>query len=156
MTTPPALGKKIVEKMKLLLLSALLLLSNYPLHLQGAGEESTESAAESSQSGCSAPHNTLYAIIYQDLFREFQENLTIYVNCLSFDEAGALRSGIISGVNETSDGGRRLNLRCAQGAIVATESEEMPIAMNMSSTACVSCTDQATDVCNQRKEPVEA
>lgn len=133
-------------------LLVLLLLSCWCARLRAAeeahGEE--EGASESgapSLTGCGVPHKQLYALFGALL----GEELTLYVNCLSFDKSGALDTGVISGVNETD--GVRLNLGCVEGVITTSPSTEPPLSQNMTASSCTSCDDSAAglSVCVEGK-----
>lgn len=80
----------------------------------------------------------------------FPEGLRIVTNCLSFDENGALKSGIVSGVNDTGGPGMRQVLRCTENIIVSTESTNPP-SNDEAEAACLNCTDSATDneICSE-------
>lgn len=128
-------------------LLTLLLLYSWCRHLYAA-EAEVESSKTSS--GCAVSHQRLN-VIYRELF---SEELTVYVNCLSFDLTGALESGIVSGVNEANGanglGDSRLVLSCMEDVIIIKPSTETPLALNMTSTACLSCADNPTP-CSEGK-----
>lgn len=138
--------------MKALVLFQLLLLSCVALGAanEEAGGKEAEKTSSTSGPSCDVSHSRL-----ETIFREvISEELTLYVNCLSFGETGELRNGVLSGVNETGGAGERLFFRCVEGLIITTSSSHDPSAQNMTSQACSSCTDSnnSSAICYARKQ----
>lgn len=126
--------------------------------LQGAGEEgghagtstSTSSSSEE-KSSSEEPPCSLSLDKLNVVFRELiGEGLEVYVNCLSFNYKGSLKSGVVSGVNEStnpSSPGVRLELSCVEGVISAKTSSKSPLNESMT-TPCVDCDlQQQVNIC---------
>jgi hypothetical protein len=126
------------------LISVLLLLS-WSLGLQAVGEGGEGGSALKIITPCAISHEKLYSIFPGLL----EENLTLSVNCLAFDKIGALESGILSGVDDTGGPGMTVSLSCLEGVIAAKPSSLPPSSISMSSTACLSCSDQG--LCEMRE-----
>ena len=126
--------------------STLLVLLLMPACLQGASETCEEAAG--GPRGCAVSNQRLYTI-FDELLDQYQEGLTLYVNCLSFSMTGSLESGVISGMNETG-GGIRLNISCVDEVLSSKPLNLAPVAQNM--TACVACrSNETTNICVERK-----
>lgn len=130
--------------MKILTGLLLLLYCSERLHAAGEGGESSKA-----MSPCAVSHTKLNSII-----RElFSEDLTIYMNCLSFGKTSALEKGVVSGINETGGPGLRLVLNCVEDVIAAKPSPLLPVARIMNTTACLECTDTSveSEICSTCK-----
>ena len=96
---------------------------------------------------CAVSHNTLNTI-----FEDLLPGLVVYVNCLSFDETGALSSGVVSGINETGTvGNTRFVLSCVEEVLTARPSSLNASTSEMAGTACVECDDTAATPCINSK-----
>lgn len=104
---------------------------------------------------CSLPLNRLNQTITEDLFPSVYE---VFINCLSFDEHGALRRGIVSGHDSRSENQTmRFMIECTSKdsrILVALQSEmEANITSDIREleySACVECED-SIDHCRMRK-----
>ena len=102
---------------------------------------------------CSLPLNRLNQAISEDIF---QDGYEVFINCLSFDEHGALKRGIVSGQESSENQTMRFVIECAsEGSILVALQSEM--AANITSdireqeyTACMECED-SIDPCRTRK-----
>ncbi len=119
------------------------------LRAQEHGEEGGEGGEEGASivvPPCAISREKLDRAIYS----LFPEGYNVTINCLSFDENGALYRGIISGVNGTGGPGTlRLVLRCTEGVIASMQSNQAVSGMEMEGTACLNCSDAvvAADIC---------
>ena len=97
---------------------------------------------------CAVSHNTLNTI-----FEGLLPGLKVYVNCLSFDETGALSSGVVSGINTTGTavGNTRFVLSCVEEVLTARPSSLNANDSVMVGTACVECDDTAATPCINSK-----
>lgn len=133
------------------LTTLLFIVSCCSLCSQAAEEGGGSEGSANSASGC-----LISRVKLDSIFRGlFSEELTVYANCLSFTKTGALEQGVLSGINETGGPGLRLVLGCVEGVITTKPSQLLPSALNMTSTACLECSDTAvdSDVCNGSKLP---
>lgn len=120
-----------------------------------ASSEAVVHSTITNASPCSLPLNRLNQTITKDLFPSGYE---VFINCLSFDEHGALRRGIVSGHDSRSENQTmRFMIECASKdsrILVALQSEmEANITSDIREleySACVECED-SIDHCRMRK-----
>lgn len=105
---------------------------------------------------CSLSLNSLYQATTEELF---PDGLHMAINCLAFDEGGSLKSGVVSGFTDTSDGNQtvRFVINCQGSTVVALRSN---LVANMSDirdqnySACLECED-SIDPCKTRKPVIK-
>jgi hypothetical protein len=95
-------------------------------------------------SPCSLPLDKLHQTINDDIFPNGYE---VFINCLSFDEHGALERGIVSGHDSSENMTMRFVIECASkgSVLVALQSEMAANIMSdireLEYSACVECED---------------
>ena len=107
---------------------------------------------DSNASPCSLPLNRLIQTITEDIFPIGYE---VFINCLSFDEQGALNRGDVSGYHSSENRTMRFVIECAsEGSILVALQSEMAASMfdirQQEYTACVECED-SIDPCRTCK-----
>ena len=75
----------------------------------------------------------------------FPKNYTVYLNCISFDGEGALRTAIASG-ELTGDADLRYLIECRGDVLVAQSTAGSLDRTNME-TGCLECNNTATQSC---------
>ena len=136
-----------------LLLSMLAWILTQSVHVIATSSE--VNADDSNAPPCSLPLNKLYQAISEDIF---PEGYKVFLNCLSFNEHGALKRGIVSGHESSENQTMRFVIECAsEGSILVALQSEM--AANITSdireqeySACMECEDSVDiDPCRTRK-----
>ena len=121
-----------------------------------SSEEIIDDLDSPNTSPCSLPLSELNQTINEDIFPNGYE---VFVNCLSFDEHGALERGIISGHDTSSSENNtmRFVIECASkgSSILVALQSGMPANVTsdireLGYSACVECED-STDPCRTRK-----
>ncbi len=79
----------------------------------------------------------------------YGDGYTMYINCISYDQDGAMSTAIVSGVAENSSLQRdaRYRFECIGGVPVAIESTQLVIAVE-DVTGCLECVD-SDQPCNR-------
>lgn len=106
---------------------------------QEEGEEGTGGGATAEVSDCARS----LEVIEQKIEAVFSEEYNVTINCISFDNVGAVISAVASGFSNT--GSIRYNIECRSGVLVAEQSTMN--ASRISNTGCLMCQDSDTDIC---------
>ena len=121
----------------------LLLTSSHAQHDEAAEGETTNSETVETKGTppCAQPLEDLRHSIEEI----FPENYTVYLNCISFDGEGALKTAIASG-ELTGEADLRYLVECRGDVLVAQSSAGSLDRTNME-TGCLECNNTATQSC---------
>ncbi len=120
--------------------SLLLLTTSHAQHEEGE-TTSSETVETKATPPCARPLEDMRHSIEEI----FPENYTVYLNCISFDGEGALRTAIASG-ELTGDADLRYLIECRGDVLVAQSTAGSLDRTNME-TGCLECNNTATQSC---------
>ncbi len=127
---------------------ALLLLTTSQAQHEGEGEAAGVSESTTITRPCARPLEDLRASI-EDVF---PENYTVYLNCISFDAKGELRTAIASG-DASGQADLRYTVECRSEVLIALPSTITVTTIDRTNveTGCLNCSDTLTNSCGSGK-----
>ncbi len=124
---------------------SLLLLTTSGSHAQHDEGETTSSETCTVETKATPPCARSLEDLRHSIEETFPENYTVYLNCMSFDGEGALRTAIASG-ELTGDADLRYLIKCRGNVLVAQSTAGLLDRTNME-TGCLECNNTATQSC---------
>ena len=121
--------------------SLLLLTTSHAQHEEGETTNSETVKTKAATPPCARPLEDLRHSIEEI----FPQNYTVYLNCISFDGEGALKTAIASG-ELTGEADLRYLVECRGDVLVAQSSAGSLDRTNME-TGCLECNNTATQSC---------